>query len=198
MTDQHHEKYDSKNPIAQKLIRQFMAGIGDLSGLIQHDVKSITECGCGQGHVNQELERLFPHARVRGLDINTTDLEIARANRLSPKTELYEKSIYDIGAHEQADLVVCCEVLEHLDDPALALEKMSQLNAGSYLFSVPREPLWRMLNMLRGKYWRDWGNTPDHCNHWSARSFQKFVKTRLKVIEVRQPLPWTMLLAQPQ
>jgi len=26
--------------------------------------------------------------------------------------------------------------------------------------SVPREPLWRMLNMARGAYWKSLGNTP--------------------------------------
>jgi hypothetical protein len=39
------------------------------------------------------------------------------------------------------------------------------------LVSVPREPLWRMLNMARGAYWPALGNTPGHLNHWSRRSF---------------------------
>ncbi len=39
------------------------------------------------------------------------------------------------------------------------------------LVSVPREPLWRALNMARGAYWRELGNTPGHLNHWSRRSF---------------------------
>ena len=42
---------------------------------------------------------------------------------------------------------------------------------GYLLVCVPREPLWRGLNMARGAYLKDLGNTPGHLNHWSKRSF---------------------------
>ena len=192
----HHEKYDSKNPIAQKMIAGFLNSISDLVGQIDSPVQKITECGCGQGHVNQHLEGLFPNAQVQGFDINADDLKIAQAEKLRDETHLYLKSIYDLNEQDQADLIVCCEVLEHLEDPQLALQKMASLKAQHYLFSVPREPLWRILNFMRGKYMKDWGNTPDHCNHWSTRQFKAFVSTELDVIEVNKPLPWTMLLAK--
>ena len=35
----------------------------------------------------------------------------------------------------------------------------------------PREPLWRGLNIARGAYLKDLGNTPGHLNHWSKRGF---------------------------
>ena len=38
---------------------------------------------------------------------------------------------------------------------------------------MPREPLWRGLNMARGAYLKDLGNTPGHVNHWSKRSFHR-------------------------
>jgi hypothetical protein len=31
--------------------------------------------------------------------------------------------------------------------------------AGELVASVPREPIWRVLNLLRGTYWRHTGNT---------------------------------------
>lgn len=193
-----HEKYDSSNPIAQKMLGGFMNSITDLTQQIPSAINSITECGCGQGHVNQHLEQLFPEAMIKGLDIDEPDVKIANSNKLRQNTNLYIKSIYDIDAEEQADLVVCCEVLEHLENPQLALQKMAALNADYYLFSVPREPLWRMLNFMRGKYMKDWGNTPDHRNHWSTRGFIKFVNQELEVVTVNKPLPWTMILAKPK
>ena len=42
---------------------------------------------------------------------------------------------------------------------------------GHLLVSVPREPLWRGLNMARGAYIKDLGNTPGHLNHWSRKAF---------------------------
>ncbi|GAA4822212.1 hypothetical protein GCM10011365_24810 [Marinicella pacifica] len=194
----HHEKYDSTNPIAQKMLDGFMNSITNLTQQITSDISSITECGCGQGHVNRHLEKLFPKAEVKGLDIDEPDVKIANSNKLRQNTQLYIKSIYNIDAEEQANLVVCCEVLEHLENPRLALQKMAELNADYYLFSVPREPLWRILNFMRGKYMKDWGNTPDHRNHWSTRGFIKFVNQELEVVSVNKPLPWTMVLAKPK
>lgn len=193
-----HPKYDSSNPIAQKMVSGFMDSISDLSQQIPSAINSITECGCGQGHVNRHLEELFPKAMIKGLDIAEQDVEIANNNTLKKDTQLYIKSIYDINIQEQADLIVCCEVLEHLENPHLALQKMATLKADYYLFSVPREPLWRILNFIRGKYMKDWGNTPDHRNHWSTRGFVKFVNQELDILAVNKPLPWTMILARPK
>ena len=62
--------------------------------------------------------------------------------------------------------------------------------------SVPREPLWRGLNMARGAYWRSLGNTPGHVNHWSKRSFVSLLSRYGEVEEARSPFPWTMLLVR--
>ena len=64
------------------------------------------------------------------------------------------------------------------------------------LVSVPREPLWRGLNMARGAYLRDLGNTPGHVNHWSKRSFVSLLSRHGEVVEARSPFPWTMLLVK--
>jgi hypothetical protein len=50
--------------------------------------------------------------------------------------------------------------------------------------------------MMRGKYLGQWGNTPGHVNHWSRKAFIDFVASRLEIVEVRSPLPWTMLLCK--
>jgi hypothetical protein len=67
---------------------------------------------------------------------------------------------------------------------------------GHLLVSVPREPLWRALNMARGAYLRDLGNTPGHVNHWTKRGFTSLLSRHGDVIEARSPFPWTMLLVR--
>ena len=42
--------------------------------------------------------------------------------------------------------------------------------------------------------WSDWGNTPDHRNHWSSRGFRRFVSTRFDVVQLLAPPPWTVVL----
>lgn len=92
--------------------------------------------------------------------------------------------------------MVCCEILEHLTDPARALGILARLAQPHLIVSVPREPLWRMLNVARGRYWRVLGNTPGHLQHWSAASFLGLLEGRVEVREVRTPLPWTMALCR--
>jgi hypothetical protein len=61
---------------------------------------------------------------------------------------------------------------------------------------VPREPLWRLLNMARGRYWRDLGNTPGHLQHWSSEGLRALLMRHVEVRLVRTPLPWTMALCR--
>ena len=51
------------------------------------------------------------------------------------------------------------------------MAEMARVARRHLLVSVPREPLWRGLNVARGAYLSDLGNTPGHVNHWSKRSF---------------------------
>ena len=88
------------------------------------------------------------------------------------------------------------EVLEHVPDPEHTVSEMARCASGHLLVSVPREPLWRGLNMARGAYIKDLGNTPGHLNHWSKRSFVQLLSRYGTVVEARSPFPWTMLLVR--
>ena len=89
-------------------------------------------------------------------------------------------------------------MLEHLDDPERALDVLAGLAKPWLIASVPREPLWRALNLARLSYVGELGNTPGHLNHWSRRDFVRFLTRRFEVIEVRSPTPWTMVLCRVQ
>ena len=86
--------------------------------------------------------------------------------------------------------------MEHVADPKAALEIVARLATPWAILSVPREPLWRLLNLGRLTYVRGLGNTPGHLQHWSRRSFVRFLEQRLEVVAVRSPLPWTMALCR--
>jgi ubiquinone/menaquinone biosynthesis C-methylase UbiE len=101
-------------------------------------------------------------------------------------------------ADASVDLVVGLEVLEHVPTPARALTEIARVCRGHAIVSVPREPIWRIGNMARGRYLRDLGNTPGHVNHWSARSFERFVGSAMQVVGTELPLPWTMVQARPR
>jgi 2-polyprenyl-3-methyl-5-hydroxy-6-metoxy-1,4-benzoquinol methylase len=93
---------------------------------------------------------------------------------------------------------MCLEVLEHLENPDRGLEELVRVCRGHLVVSVPREPLWRLLNMARLKYLPRLGNTPGHVNHWSTRSFVRWLARQAEVEAVRTPWPWTIVLARPR
>jgi len=138
----------------------------------------------------------YKDARVLGTDFSS--LVIAEARRRQPGVEFEVCSVYDCASLGRFDLVVACEVMEHLEHPDRALRAIQLAASGYVLATVPREPLWRVLNVLRGRYWGALGNTDGHLQHWSRGSFQRFLATQLDVVDVRSPLPWTQVLARPR
>ena len=83
-----------------------------------------------------------------------------------------------------------------MPDAEHTVAEMARVSTGHLLVSVPREPLWRGLNMARGAYLKDLGNTPGHLNHWSKRAFVELLGRHGEVVEARSPFPWTMLLVR--
>jgi 2-polyprenyl-3-methyl-5-hydroxy-6-metoxy-1,4-benzoquinol methylase len=100
------------------------------------------------------------------------------------------------GRVGEFDLVAAIEVLEHVPDPAATLAEMARVARTHLLVSVPREPLWRGLNIARGAYLRELGNTPGHINHFSKRAFIELLGRYGTVLQARSPFPWTMLLVR--
>ena len=167
-------------------------------GLLERiGTSTIHEVGCGEGRLTQILSDLAPD-RVRASDISEALISGNLDNGGFRGVDFVCKSIYDLtAADDSADAVVCCEVLEHLDDPRRGLEALKSLSAEHYILSVPREPIWRLLNVCRGKYLSRLGNTPGHLNRWSSSGFVDFLKAAgFSQVEVRRPLPWTMVYGQ--
>jgi 2-polyprenyl-3-methyl-5-hydroxy-6-metoxy-1,4-benzoquinol methylase len=192
-----YDKYGSTNPLVRWMMSGFESTLFDLAAIASP--KTIHEVGCGEGY--WVLTWAEQGLTVRGCDVSQQVVAIAQENAsergLSP--DLFKvTSIYDLDPlRDRADLVVCCEVLEHLDHPDDGLKALQSIVGEFLVVSVPREPLWRTLNMARGKYLSELGNTPGHIQHWSKQGFVRLVSKYFQVVEVRSPLPWVMLLCQP-
>jgi SAM-dependent methyltransferase len=190
-----YDKYGSANPIERRLVDGF---IGELFELVKRTgATDAHEVGCGEGELARRLAA--SGLRVRGTDASAEVIEEARrrAEVAGVEVEFRPAPVEELDpARDAAELVVCCEVMEHLADPEAALATVASLATPWAIVSVPREPLWRALNMARLKYLGALGNTPGHLNHWSRRTFVGFLERRLEVVEVRSPLPWTMALCR--
>lgn len=193
-----YDKYGSSNPLVRRIMAGFYQSLDELLHLASPD--SIHEVGCGEGFwVTTWLQKGFD---ARGSDYSSQVIELAKNNAADmglPSEVFLQRSIYELTAeNDSAELVVCCEVLEHLEDPEGGLEALQRVTTDHLILSVPREPLWRLLNVARGKYLSELGNTPGHLQHWSRASFVALVQRYFEVSQVRTPLPWTMLLCHPK
>jgi 2-polyprenyl-3-methyl-5-hydroxy-6-metoxy-1,4-benzoquinol methylase len=192
----YYNKYESQNPIAQWLTRNFKSNL--LALIEKTATKDVHELGCGEGYLSVYINDHIRADRFRASDFS--DEIIATANQIHGDRggEFSQRSVYDIEQGDRAGLMICCEVLEHLEAPEAALAKIQSLAPDYAVFSVPREPLWRLTNMARFKYLSDLGNTPGHLQHWSKRSCLAMVGKYFDIVEVRSPYPWTMLLCRPK
>ncbi len=187
-------KYEAETGrIARTLVGNFYTTLGKL---IPPEVTTILEAGCGAGYSAERILPLLPAgATYEGSDIGEDLITIAREK--VPAVSFTVESIYDLQRPDNSyDCTLALETLEHLEDPLAALRELKRVSRKYVILSVPREPLWRVLNMARGTYLSNFGNTPGHINHWSSHGFARFVSQELSVVEVRKPLPWTMLLAR--
>jgi SAM-dependent methyltransferase len=115
---QHRHKY--------RLIRNLLSEI---------DFASVLDVGCGSGTLLHLIARHFPDARTSGADISLVALDRARA--LVPG----DYHLLDIGKEHlpgKYDLVLCCDVLEHVENDEAAIGTLAAMTGKYLLISVPR------------------------------------------------------------
>jgi len=201
VTGNTYDKYGSSNPLVKRMMAGFQGTLDEL--LAAASPASLLDVGCGEGVLVHEWAQRLPSARVVGIDLEEPSIQAGWEQHQAPNLEY---KVMRAGradrvenlpfADGEFELACAIEVLEHVPDPEHTLAEMARCSSCHLLVSVPREPLWRMLNMARGAYLRDLGNTPGHLNHWSKRSFVRLLERHGEVVQTRSPFPWTMLLVR--
>ena len=190
-----YDKYGSTNPVVRRLMHGFERTLAEL--FAQAAPESVLDVGCGEGVLTHQWAQQLGERRIVGIDLDDEKLKAEWQTRQRPNLEYLTMPAENLPfADGEFDVACAIEVLEHVPDPAHTVAELARVARRHLLVSVPREPLWRMLNMARGAYLADLGNTPGHVNHWSKRSFVRLLSQHGEVVEKRSPFPWTMLLVR--
>ena len=195
VTGNTYDKYGSTNPVVRRLMAGFESALDDL--FARADPSSLLDVGCGEGVLVHRWAERLGEKRVVGIDLQEESIQAGWSQRQAPNLEYRTIGGENLPfAKNEFDLATAIELLEHVPDPEHTLAEMARCAERHLLVSVPREPLWRMLNVARGAYLPQLGNTPGHRNHWSKRSFVRLLSRHGHISEVRSPFPWTMLLVR--
>ncbi len=189
------DKYGSTNPVVRRLMTGFQGTLDELFS--RADPESVLDVGCGEGVLTYQWAQRLGDRPVVGADLEDPKLRAQWDMRRRPNLEFRATAAERLPFTDgEFDLAAAIEVLEHVEDPERAVAEMARVARRYLLVSVPREPLWRALNVARGAYLRELGNTPGHVNHFSRRGFAALLSRQGQVIEDRSPFPWTMLLVR--
>jgi len=190
------KKYRAKNPVKRALIGRFVDKVTELF----HDggaPKSVLEIGVGEGFLSGHLSGIHPKTKFSGVDIEARDLELLREK--FPHIEAHHGSIYDLSALPGGyDLVICAEVLEHLEKPEDALDQIVGLRPARVILTVPHEPWFMLSNLAMGKNVTRFGNDIEHCNHFTVGSFKKLLSSRFELSTVTTSYPWILASGKPR
>jgi ubiquinone/menaquinone biosynthesis C-methylase UbiE len=190
-----YDKYGTTNPVARRLVARFLR---ELDGLVDRAVpEELLDVGCGEGIVTERMVRRRGLTRAVGLDRESPRLRAEWAARGSDALTFTTGDATALPFADGAfDLVTCIEVLEQVPDAAAALRELRRVARRHVLVSVPREPLWRALNLARGAYVRERGNSPGNVHHFSRRAFVELCREAGEPVAVVTPLPWTIVLVR--
>jgi 2-polyprenyl-3-methyl-5-hydroxy-6-metoxy-1,4-benzoquinol methylase len=192
-----YDKYGSTNPVVRRLMAGFQSTLAELFARAARDggIESLLDVGCGEGVLTFEWAEQLGSSPVVGVDLPDPKLESEWRSRRRPNLSFIAARAEELPFGEgDFDLVAAIETLEHIPDPDRTVAEMVRVARRHLLVSVPREPLWRALNVARGAYLGELGNTPGHVNHWSKRGLELMLTRHGEVVDARSPFPWTMVL----
>lgn len=144
---------------------------------IKNQPKRILDVGCASGWFLSRLQKKFPYAKCYGIDIYKEAIQLGKKKypKISFKVSDAHKIPFSAGSF---DVVICTEVLEHVDDPKQAVDEIKrvlkkngqaiiELDSGSILFSI----VWFLWGFSRGSVWKN-----AHLHSFTIEKLEKMLR----------------------
>ena len=178
------KKYQTGNPVVQKLLARWM---GILKGVLGTIEGTVVDVGVGEGLA---LERMLPSGYPAiGLEYRFDKAKLAVERVPGLDAVKADAGMLPIRTGS-ADLVTSIEVLEHLPQYELAVAELARITRGRCVISVPWEPYFRLGNLGRGKNVGRLGNDPEHVNFFSPGKLQTALGAEFAEVRVVKAFPW--------
>jgi SAM-dependent methyltransferase len=137
----------------------------------------VLDIGCYDGYFLSMLDCSDKY----GSDVDDEALKIAESRKI--------KILKDLNIPEYFDIIVCMEVLEHIQDPEEMINIIRHLMKpdGKVLISIPNEcNIWARIRMLFGWGINDIPFTSYYHKHFpTIKQSEKFVSKNFKIVKKR-------------
>lgn len=194
MSTSNYQKHTHRNPIQRFLVSNFYKKTYETLKPLKPN--KVLDVGCGEGITIKKLKEEKIGKTYEGVDPLPEALKLAK--RVDPETKYTKASIYDLPYKDNSfDLVLCMEVLEHLDKPDKALSELKRVSSKYVYITVPHEPWFLLSQLFRGRHIARFGNHPEHINHWTPWTINSLVKSKgLEVKSQKLPFAWIQILTE--
>jgi SAM-dependent methyltransferase len=189
----HLFKYRNRNPFHRLALDHFFSAV--VKTIRQIQPEKVFELGCGEGFFLRELKkRGLVFDSYVGLDLRRRAIKMARD--LHPEHCFFEADFFSWNYPIKSfDLVIASQVLEHLAEPDKFLKRLVAYSNNHLLLTVPWEPWFRLMNLLRGRDINRLGNHPEHINRWGIRQFKRLVARSATIQKTQGVFPFIIVSA---
>jgi ubiquinone/menaquinone biosynthesis C-methylase UbiE len=194
MTTTNLEKHTTKNPIGRLALVNFTNTLVKLIKPLT--IESILDVGAGEGFTLARLAEENIGKKREGIEYVDEAIELGK--KVNPDVNIKKGNIYELPYKDNSfELVICTEVLEHLDHPDQGMGELVRVSSKYLLLTVPNEPFFTIQRFLRGKNILKLGAHPEHLQLWTSSAFERFVKKyAVNLVVKKHPFPWTMVLLE--
>lgn len=192
----HIAKYHNENPLHRLSLKRFHDRLASRIGTLAP--RSVLDFGCGEGFTPAELARRGVVLEdYEGVDLRSDCLTAARSRW--PKGQYIQADIFDQSFDDRRyDVTIALEVFEHLLDPRAALKRLVELTERALVISVPHEPWFQIVNLLRGRDFIRLGNHPEHVQHWNLATFSEFLSQHMDDVRIVRSFPFIIASGRPR
>lgn len=154
---------------------------------------NILDVACGAGIITQHFRDHFTPSYIEGIDISSAMINKARELDTRKSITWRVANIYEYRSDVGFDLIVCADIIEHLQDDSLFASIISKLGKNTVI-KIPLEDSYfnRLLRKLRiYDPWKDTELRYGHIHHYNETELDRvFTSNGFKIVNAKFiPMP---------